>query len=120
MKAVDSLSTSAATSSPPTPPGGSVRPSPRHRDQARTIRIPVHMIETIKQAHPHLPLPGAGAGPRPHARGNCRTHGIPVGKGQKSPQNSQEPISLETPIGDEEDSAGRFIEDKKAVPRLKK
>jgi RNA polymerase primary sigma factor len=85
-------------------------------DQARTIRIPVHMIETINKlirtSRNFLHEIGREPGPEELAE---RLH-MPLEKVRKVLKIAKEPISLETPIGDEEDShLGDFIEDKNAV-----
>jgi len=82
-------------------------------DQARTIRIPVHMIETINKADPHQPPAGPGTRPRPTSEEIAKRMDIPVAKVRKS--DAQEPISLETPIGEEEIRISRLIEDKAVV-----
>ncbi|GBD44415.1 RNA polymerase sigma factor RpoD [bacterium HR40] len=88
-------------------------------DQARTIRIPVHMIETINKLvrasrqmlHEH------GREPTPEEL--AQKLNMPLDKVRKVLKIAKEPISLETPIGDEEDShLGDFIEDKNAVQPL--
>jgi RNA polymerase primary sigma factor len=85
-------------------------------DQARTIRIPVHMIETINKlirASRHL-VQEYGREPTPEEI--AQKIDLPVDKVRKVLKIAQEPISLETPIGEEEDShLGDFIEDKAAV-----
>ncbi|HEY4485581.1 MAG TPA: RNA polymerase sigma factor RpoD [Nitrospiria bacterium] len=85
-------------------------------DQARTIRIPVHMIETINKlirTSRHL-VQELGREPSPEEIGERM--GLPIEKVRKILKIAKEPISLETPIGEEEDShLGDFIEDKKAV-----
>ncbi|MCR5563213.1 MAG: RNA polymerase sigma factor RpoD [Desulfovibrio sp.] len=85
-------------------------------DQARTIRIPVHMIETINKlirASRYL-VQELGRDPTPEEIAERMDY--PVDKVKKVLKIAKEPISLETPIGDEEDSSlGDFIEDKKAV-----
>ena len=85
-------------------------------DQARTIRIPVHMIETINKlvrtSRQMLHEIGREPGPEELAE----KLGMPLEKVRKVLKIAKEPISLETPIGDEEDShLGDFIEDKAAV-----
>jgi RNA polymerase primary sigma factor len=85
-------------------------------DQARTIRIPVHMIENIyKIARTrHQMLHEIGREPTPEKL--AEKLGMPLEKVRKVLKIVKEPISLETPIGDEEDShLGDFIEDKNAV-----
>ena len=86
-------------------------------DQARTIRIPVHMIETINKLIRTSRAARAGARPRAAPRKRSRTKmDVPVDKVRKVLKIAQEPISLETPIGEEEDShLGDFIEDKQVV-----
>ncbi len=88
-------------------------------DQARTIRIPVHMIETINKlvrTSRHL-VQQLGREPTPEEIG-VRME-MPLEKVRKILKIAKEPISLETPIGEEEDShLGDFIEDKKAVSPL--
>ncbi len=85
-------------------------------DQARTIRIPVHMVETINKlvrVQRQL-LQGLGREPTPEEIG--REMGIGADKVREILKVSQEPVSLETPIGEEEDShLGDFIEDSEAV-----
>jgi RNA polymerase primary sigma factor len=85
-------------------------------DQARTIRIPVHMIETINKivrTSRHM-LNDMGREPTPEELSE-KLH-LPLEKVRKVLKIAKEPISLETPIGDEEDgSLGDFIEDKNAV-----
>ena len=85
-------------------------------DQARTIRIPVHMIETINKLHrtTRYLVQELGRDPTPEEIADRMDY--PVDKVKKVLKIAKEPISLETPIGDEEDSSlGDFIEDKKAV-----
>ena len=85
-------------------------------DQARTIRVPVHMIETInKQLRTSRQLVQE-LGREPNAEEIAKRLGVPVDKVRKTKQIAQQPISLETPIGEEEDShLGEFIEDKSSV-----
>jgi RNA polymerase primary sigma factor len=85
-------------------------------DQARTIRIPVHMIETINKLvrTSRQMLHEIGREPAPEEL--AEKLGMPLEKVRKVLKIAKEPISLETPIGDEEDShLGDFIEDKAAV-----
>src|SRR6202048_845753 len=85
-------------------------------DQARTIRVPVHMIETInKQGRTSRQLVQE-LGREPTSEEIAKRMDIPVSKVRKILKIAQEPISLETPIGEEEDShLGDFIEDKAVV-----
>ena len=84
-------------------------------DQARTIRIPVHMIETINKLTRTSAVAGPGAGPRADAGEIAERMDLPASKVRKIMKIAQEPISLETPIGEEEDThLGDFIEDKNA------
>jgi RNA polymerase primary sigma factor len=85
-------------------------------DQARTIRVPVHMIETInKQIRTSRQLVQE-LGREPNAEEIAKRLGVPADKVRKTKQIAQQPISLETPIGEEEDShLGEFIEDKSSV-----
>jgi RNA polymerase primary sigma factor len=88
-------------------------------DQARTIRIPVHMIETISKLvrTSRQMLHEIGREPTPEEL--AEKLGMPLEKVRKVLKIAKEPISLETPIGDEEDShLGDFIEDKNAVQPL--
>ncbi|MEA3240708.1 MAG: RNA polymerase sigma factor RpoD [Pseudomonadota bacterium] len=88
-------------------------------DQARTIRIPVHMIETINKLirTSRYLLQELGREPTPEEI-SARMD-IPLDKVKKVLKIAKEPISLETPIGEEEDShLGNFIEDKKAINPL--
>ncbi len=85
-------------------------------DQARTIRIPVHMIETINKLirTSRYLVQELGRDPTPEEIADRMEY--PVEKVKKVLKIAKEPISLETPIGDEEDSSlGDFIEDKKAI-----
>ncbi len=85
-------------------------------DQARTIRIPVHMIETINKLIRTSRALVQELGREPTSEEIARRMDIPVSKVRKVLKIAQEPISLETPIGEEEDShLGDFIEDRTAV-----
>lgn len=82
-------------------------------DQARTIRIPVHMIETINKLIRTSRALVQELGREPTSEEIAKKMDIPVMKVRKVLKIAQEPISLETPIGEEEDShLGDFIEDK--------
>ncbi len=82
-------------------------------DQARTIRIPVHMIETINKLIRVSRSLVQEIGREPTSEEIARKMDMPVNKVRKIIKIAQEPISLETPIGEEEDShLGDFIEDK--------
>jgi RNA polymerase primary sigma factor len=85
-------------------------------DQARTIRVPVHMIETInKQLRTSRQLVQE-LGREPTSEEVAKRMDVPVDKIRKAKQIAQQPVSLEAPIGEEEDShLGDFIEDKTAV-----
>jgi RNA polymerase primary sigma factor len=86
-------------------------------DQARTIRIPVHMIETINKLIRISRYLVQELGREPHPEEIAARMELPVDKVRKILKIAKEPISLETPIGEDEDShLGDFIEDKKAVP----
>lgn len=86
-------------------------------DQARTIRIPVHMIETINKLIRMSRYLVQELGREPHPEEIATRMELPVDKVRKILKIAKEPISLETPIGEDEDShLGDFIEDKKAVP----
>src|SRR4051812_17793520 len=85
-------------------------------DQARTIRIPVHMIETINKIvrTSRQMLNEIGREPTPEEI--AEKLGMPLERVRKALKIAKEPLSLETPIGDEEDShLGDFIEDKNAI-----
>jgi len=85
-------------------------------DQARTIRIPVHMVETINRVFKisRRLMQEIGREPTPEELGQAV--GMPADKIREVLKISQEPVSLETPIGEEEDShLGDFIEDQKAI-----
>ena len=85
-------------------------------DQARTIRIPVHMIETINKLIRTQRQLVQELGREPTSEEIAKRMDIPVAKVRKILKIAQEPISLETPIGEEEDShLGDFIEDKAVV-----
>ena len=88
-------------------------------DQARTIRIPVHMVETINKLvrTSRQLVQELGREPMPEEIGERL--GMPVSKVRKVLKIAQEPVSLETPIGEEEDShLGDFIEDRAVVSPL--
>jgi RNA polymerase primary sigma factor len=85
-------------------------------DQARTIRIPVHMIETINKLIRTSRQLVQELGREPTSEEIAKRMDIPVAKVRKVLKIAQEPISLETPIGEEEDShLGDFIEDRAVV-----
>jgi RNA polymerase primary sigma factor len=85
-------------------------------DQARTIRIPVHMIETINKLIRTSRALVQEYGREPTSEEIAKRMDIPVSKVRKVLKIAQEPISLETPIGEEEDShLGDFIEDRNVV-----
>src|SRR5712671_6394463 len=85
-------------------------------DQARTIRIPVHMIETINKLIRTSRYLVQEIGREPTPEEIAKRMDIPLDKVRKVLKIAQEPISLETPIGEEEDShLGDFIEDKRII-----
>ncbi|NOY53900.1 MAG: RNA polymerase sigma factor RpoD [Deltaproteobacteria bacterium] len=85
-------------------------------DQARTIRIPVHMIETINKLIRTSRLLVQEMGREPTPEEISREMDLPLEKVRKVLKIAKEPISLETPVGEEEDShLGDFIEDKKIM-----
>jgi RNA polymerase primary sigma factor len=84
-------------------------------DQAKTIRIPVHMIETINKMIKIQRQLQIETGKEPTPEEIAEKMDIPVDKVKKVLKIAKEPVSLETPIGEDEDSnLGDFIEDKKA------
>ena len=84
-------------------------------DQARTIRIPVHMVETINRVKKASSQLLHKNGHDPSAEDIAKEINMPVDKVREIMRVAQEPVSLETPIGEEEDShLGDFIEDEKA------
>ncbi len=88
-------------------------------DQARTIRIPVHMIETINKLGRTTRNVRHEIGREPTPEELSERLGMPLDRVRKVLKIAKEPISLETPVGDEEDShLGDFIEDKNAVQPL--
>jgi RNA polymerase primary sigma factor len=88
-------------------------------DQARTIRIPVHMIETMNKLIRTSRALVQDLGREPTTEEIAATMKLPVEKVRKIMKIAKEPISLETPIGEEEDShLGDFIEDKKIASPL--
>jgi RNA polymerase primary sigma factor len=88
-------------------------------DQARTIRIPVHMIETMNKLIRTSRALVQDLGREPTTEEIATTMSLPVEKVRKIMKIAKEPISLETPIGEEEDShLGDFIEDKKVASPL--
>jgi RNA polymerase primary sigma factor len=85
-------------------------------DQARTIRIPVHMIETINKLVRTQRLMQQELGREPTTEELSRRLDLPVGKVRKVLRIAQEPISLETPVGEEDEShLGDFIVDKRVT-----
>jgi RNA polymerase primary sigma factor len=85
-------------------------------DQARTIRIPVHMIETINKLTRTQRSLVQEFGREPTAEEIAKRMDMPASKVRKIMKIAQEPISLETPIGEEEDShLGDFIEDRQVI-----
>jgi RNA polymerase primary sigma factor len=85
-------------------------------DQARTIRIPVHMMEVISKVARTSRQLLSEIGREPTPEELAEKLGMPLEKVQKVLKVAKEPLSLETPIGDEEDShLGDFIEDKNAI-----
>ena len=81
-------------------------------DQARTIRIPVHMVETINKLIRVQRQLLQELGREPHPEEIAKEMGVPVERVREIMKISQEPVSLETPIGEEEDShLGDFVED---------
>jgi RNA polymerase primary sigma factor len=85
-------------------------------DQARTIRIPVHMIETINKLVRTSRYLIQELGREPTPEEIAAKMEMPVEKARKVLKIAKEPISLETPVGEEEDShLGDFIEDKKVI-----
>jgi RNA polymerase primary sigma factor len=88
-------------------------------DQARTIRIPVHMIETINKMNRTQRQMMNELGREPTPEELAKKLQMPVDKVRKVQKIAKEPMSLETPVGDEEDSTlGDFIEDQNAVMPL--
>lgn len=86
-------------------------------DQSRTIRIPVHMIETINKFLKASRKLMQKLGREPKLEDIAREMKLPVSKVQEIIRMIQEPLSLETPIGDEDETHLRdFIEDKKSIP----
>ena len=86
-------------------------------DQARTIRIPVHMIETVHKLNRVTGQLVQEMGREPKPEQLAERMGIPEEKVRKVMKIAKEPISMETPIGDEEDSRlGDFIEDETTAP----
>jgi RNA polymerase primary sigma factor len=88
-------------------------------DQARTIRIPVHMIETINKIVRTQRQIMSEFGREPTPEELAKKLAMPLEKIRKVLKIAKEPVSLETPVGDEEDSSlGDFIEDKNALQPL--
>ena len=87
-------------------------------DQARTIRIPVHMIETINKIVRTQRLILSEFGREATPEELAKKLRMPLDKVRKVLKISKEPVSLEKPVGDEEDSLGDFIEDTKALAPL--
>jgi RNA polymerase primary sigma factor len=88
-------------------------------DQARTIRIPVHMVDTLNQLARVSRALLEQLGREPNEEELAYGMGITVDKVQELKKISQQPVSLESPIGEEEDShLGDFVEDKMAIAPL--
>jgi RNA polymerase primary sigma factor len=86
-------------------------------DQARTIRIPVHMVETVNKLIRVSRSLAQKYGREPSSREIAMEMGVPPEKVEEVFKMTQEPISLETPIGEDQDShLSDFIEDRKATP----
>ena len=92
-----------------------VDPSGDHQSHcrpARTIRIPVHMVETINKTDPCVQTASPGTGREPQPEEIAKEMNMSVDRVREILKISQEPVSLETPIGEEEDShLGDFIQD---------
>ena len=99
------------------PPGGFGRAITRAiADQARTIRIPVHMGDTINKLVRASQALVQELGRQPTAEDLGRRMGLPVGKVRQAQHIAQEAISLETPIGEDGDHPlGQFVEDRQAI-----
>ena len=118
MKAVDKFEWRRVTSSRPRDVVDRQAITRAIADQARTIRIPVHMIETINKLIRTSRLLVQELGREPTSEEIAKRMDIPVSKVRKVLKIAQEPISLETPIGEEEDShLGDFIEDRSILNR---
>ena len=101
-----------ATNFQPMQLGGSGRQLRSIADQARTIRIPVHMIETINKLNRLSRQMMQEIGREPTPEEMSKRLDIPEDKMRKVMKIAKEPISMETPIGDDEDSnLGDFLED---------
>lgn len=86
-------------------------------DQARTIRIPVHMVETMNRIVRTSRLMQQELGREPKPEEIAKNLGIPVGKVQEAFKIAMEPVSLESPVGEEEDSClSDFIRDEHLMP----
>jgi len=85
-------------------------------DQARTIRVPVHMIETINKQQRISRELVQELGREPRAEEIAERLGVPLEKVRKTKEVAQQPVSIETPIGEDEESRlGEFIEDKSSL-----
>ncbi|MBI4457241.1 MAG: RNA polymerase sigma factor RpoD [Acidobacteria bacterium] len=84
-------------------------------DQARTIRVPVHMVETINKVVRVSRSLVQEYGREPTSEEIAKKLELPVWKVQETLKIAQEPVSLETPIGEEDDHLGDFIKDRRAV-----
>lgn len=85
-------------------------------DQARTIRIPIHMIETINRIHKIMRKSIQETGKEPDVEFIAKEVGLPVDKVKNVIKITKEPISLEAPVGNDDDGKfGDFVEDKNAV-----
>jgi RNA polymerase sigma factor (sigma-70 family) len=81
-------------------------------DQSRTIRVPVHMIDTMSKVARSRARPGAGAGPRADARRDRRRGRLSLDDTRCIMKMSRQPLSLDQPVGDHDDSYfGEFLED---------
>jgi len=84
--------------------------------KARTIRLPVHMIELVNKTDSHLTATGPGIGPRTQVGRDCKRMDIPEAKVRRVFMIMQVPISLETPIGEVGDShLSDLIEDRAVI-----
>ena len=116
MKAVDKFEWQRGYKFSTYATGESGRRSPRDRGSGGTIRIPVHMIETMNKLIRTSRGLVQDLGREPTTEEIAASMKLPVEKVRKIMKIAKEPISLETPIGEEEDShLGDFIEDKKVA-----
>jgi RNA polymerase primary sigma factor len=112
MRAVDKFNHRLGQSFRPMPPGGFARPSPAIADQSRTVRIPVHMTETLQKIARLNQSFIREKGRQPSVEEIARKTGLPPEKVTQILRTTQDTVSIETPVGDSgESTLSEFLRD---------